>query len=96
VCGTSRSLPFRFATAAQYLTTLSTPPQALHSLSIGFAGTMTNLAALVFEARAVWQSNRWRWCYVLGSVAAGQALMVAIFGGLWWGGSTVSEVCSLR
>lgn len=57
---------------------------------------MTNLAALVFEARAVWQSNRWRWCYVLGSMAAGQALMVAIFGGLYWGGSTVSEVCSLR
>lgn len=57
---------------------------------------MTNLAALVFEARAVWQTHRWRWAYVVGSIACGQLLFVAIFGGLWWGGGSVSEVCSMR
>lgn len=57
---------------------------------------MTNLAAMVFEARAVWVTNRWRWAYTIGSIFSGQMLMVAIFGGIWWGGTSLSGVCSMR
>lgn len=65
---------------------------ALYAIQQGFCGCLSTVSTFAVEARAI-HKRGWNWAYVLGSVVAGHVLVMAVVGGVHWGGATYGPSC---